>query len=462
MSDAELLRRAAAHANAYLESLNERPVSASLDGAALRERFDLPLPESGLPAAQVLEALVRDAEGGLLPSSSGRFFGWVIGSTLPVALAADWLTATWDQNAGAAGCSPAATLVEEVCGRWLKALLGLPAEASFGFVTGCQMAHVSALAAARHALLRDRSWDVESQGLAGAPPIGVLSGEHRHESILRALRLIGIGTAALETLPCEAGGALDPDRLADALAMQPDKPTIVCLQAGDLNTGAFDPFPQACALAREAGAWVHVDGAFGLWAATSPRHRHLLEGVEQAQSWATDGHKWLNLPFDSGFVFVADAAAHRAVFTQEASYSITLEGLRNPKDWNPEWSRRARAFPAYAAIRTLGREGIGDMVARCCDHAAALVAELGALPGVEVLAAPIINQGLVRFLDPDGAHDARTDAVIARLQAGGEAWFGGTTWRGLRAMRISVCSWRTGEADVARAVEAVRQALSEN
>lgn len=462
MSEAELLRRAAQHAVAYLESLESRPVSRPLDLAALRAGLDRPLPEAGLPSEQVIDELVRAAEPGLLACSGGRFFGWVIGGTHPAALAADWLTATWDQNAGASACSPASAVVEEVCGRWLKDLLGLPAGASFALVTGCQMAHATALAAARHRLLRERGWDVECDGLSGAPSIRVLTSEHRHESLLRALRFVGIGSGNLIALPCDDSGRIALGALESALAEEPERPTVVSLQAGDLNSGAFDPFAEACALAHGAGAWVHVDGAFGLWANVSERTRPLLAGVEQADSWATDGHKWLNLPFDSGFVFVADPRAHSAAFAQEASYSLPIEDLRNPKDWNPEWSRRARAFPAYAAIRALGRAGIAALVERCCDHATAIVEGIESLDGVEVLARPQVNQGLLRFLDPGGDpggdHCGLTDRVCAAVQADGRSWFGPTSWRGLRAMRVSVCSWRTTESDVAEAVEAVRDA----
>jgi len=263
----------------------------------------------------------------------------------------------------------------------------------------------------------------------------------------------------VEILPCDDSGGIRLDALAVALNASADRPTIVCLQAGDLNTGAFDPFEPACSLAHAVGAWVHVDGAFGLWAATSERHCHYLEGVANADSWATDGHKWLNLPFDSAFVFVADADAHRAVFSQATSYARPVHGVREQKDWNPEWSRRGRGFAVYAAIRELGRAGIGEMVARCCDFATQLVEGLADMPGVEVLARPIVNQGLVRFLDGGGDHDVRTDRVIAAIQASGEAWFGGTTWRGIRAMRISVCNWRTTREDVRRTLAAFQKIL---
>jgi glutamate/tyrosine decarboxylase-like PLP-dependent enzyme len=458
MNSTDVLRRAESHAIRYLESLNERPACATVGPDELRRRLDRALPRDPMDPIAVIDELVRDVDGGLQGSTGGRFFGWVIGGALPVALAADWLTSAWDQNAASAAAAPAEAVVEEVCGAWLKQLLGLPSTASFGFVTGCQMAHTTALAAARHRLLHDRGFDVEARGLSGAPAVRLLMSEHRHESILRSARLLGFGTDAVKLLPSDDDGAIRVDALATTLG-ESDGPTIVCLQAGDLNTGAFDPFEPACALAHAAHAWVHVDGAFGLWAASSERHRHFLAGVDRADSWATDGHKWLNLPFDSGFVFVNDAEAHRAVFSQVTSYSRSTDGVREPRDWNPEWSRRGRGFTAYAAIRALGSSGIAEMVARCCDFATQLVDGLACLPAVEVLARPRINQGLVRFLDREGNHDAHTDRVIAAIQASGKAWFGGTTWRDKRAMRISVCSWRTTRVDVAIALAAVEQAL---
>ncbi len=455
----DVLQYAHAHAVRYLDGLADRPVGATVDAAELRRRLGGALPENGTDAVEVIDRLVRDVEGGLLGSTGGRFFGWVIGGVLPAALAADWLTSAWDQNAASAGAAPAEAVVEEICGAWLLELLGLPRSASFAFVTGTQMAHTTALAAARHRLLRVRGIDVESEGMAGAPPLRLLMSENRHESIERAVRLLGLGTNAVEILPCDDKGGMRLDALAAALPASAGRPTIVCLQAGDLNTGAFDAFAPACSLAHAAGAWVHVDGAFGLWAATSERHCRYLDGVAHADSWATDGHKWLNLPFDNAFVFVADPDAHQAVFSQVTSYARPVQGVRDQKDWNPEWSRRGRGFAVYAAIRELGRAGIGEMVARCCDLATQLVAGLATMPNVEVLARPTINQGLVRFLDEGGDHDGRTDQVIAAIQASGEAWFGGTTWRGKRAMRISVCNWRTTSDDVLRTLAAMRTVL---
>ena len=457
----ELLNFAASEAARYLETLDARPVATGGSLEELRSRLGKPLPETGTAPRAVIEELVRDADGGILASGNPRFFGWVIGGTLPVALAADWLTAAWDQNGASNLTSPAEAVVEEVCGEWAKELLGIPRSASFAFVTGCQMAHTTALAAARHKLLMDRGWDVERRGLSGAPPLKILTTDSRHESIIRSVRLLGIGADAIEHLPTDNLGRVELGGLESALRRVGGDLVILCLQAGDLNTGVFDPFERACPIAHEAKAWVHVDGAFGLWVATSERHRHLLAGAEQADSWATDGHKWLNLPFDSGFVFVAHPAAHRASFAQTTSYSIPREELRNQKDWNPEWSRRGRGFPAYAAIRALGRAGIGEIVDRCCAHAARLVEGIGGLPGAEIVAAPIINQGLVRFLSADGDHDGATDEVIRRVQANGVAWFGGATWRGIRVMRVSVCNYLTSEADIERTLTSLREVLGE-
>jgi glutamate/tyrosine decarboxylase-like PLP-dependent enzyme len=461
-----LLERTAAHAATFLEGLDTAPVATTATLSELRAALGGPLPVAGASAEQVIDELVRGVDGGILGSAGGRFFGWVIGGGHPAALAADWLTAAWDQNAALYACGPAEAVIEEIAGAWLKQLLGLPSEASFAITTGAQMAHLTALAAARGKLLADRGWDVERQGLSQAPGLRVLCGGQQHASIGRAVRVLGLGTDALHAVGTDAAGRVDLSALERALAAARGVPTIICLQAGEINTGAFDDFDTACGLAQEHGAWVHVDGAFGLWAATSPRFAHLTAGIEQADSWTTDGHKWLNVPFDSGFAFVRHAAAHRAAMTTQASYLVTATDLlgradaaRDQIDWNPEWSRRGRAVPVYAVIRALGRDGVRAMIERCCDHADRLVRELGALPGAQVLAATEINQGLVRFVADDGDHDRRTDDVIARVQAGGEAWFGGTTWNGMRAMRVSVINWRTTDRDVDRAVAAVRASL---
>ncbi|HLZ58788.1 MAG TPA: aminotransferase class V-fold PLP-dependent enzyme [Ktedonosporobacter sp.] len=462
----EVLEQTLTHALIYLETLSQKPVGATTTLAELRQRLSKRLPDAGMQAAQVIDELVADVAGGILGSAGGRFFGWVIGGSLPAALAADWLTATWDQNAARYSGGPAAAVIEEVCGAWLKELLGLPQGASFALVSGSQMAHVTCLAAARHALLARRGWDAERDGLAAAPPIRVLTSRERHGSIERAVRLLGLGTRSLLEFPVDEGGCLRPSTLSQALKEQPDAPTIVVLQAGDLNIGAYDPFAELILLAHHYNAWVHVDGAFGLLVQASPSYRHLLQGVEQADSWAMDGHKWLNVPYDCGYAFVAHPEAHRHSMSHQASYLVHAEDARDPSDWNPEWSRRGRGVATYAALRQLGRDGIADLIERCCRHAQTLVMQIGRLPGAEVVWVPQVNQGLVRFLDRrSGAtqahHDKRTDAVIAQIRESGEAFFSGTTWREQRCMRVSVCNWQTNEQDVARAIAAVERILKQ-
>ena len=462
---AKALDTAVRHAHAHLDGLDRSSVAATADLATLRAQLGKPLPEAEMPPEEVVEELARDVSGGLLGSAGGRFFGWVIGGAVPAALAADWLTSAWDQNAGLYACAPAAAVVEEVAGAWLLEILGLPATASFAFVNGCQTAHTTCLAAARHALLARRGWDVEEHGLSGAPRIRILSSGERHGTIERAVRWLGLGKRSVIDLPVDSGHRLVPEALERALAEDPEAPTIVLLQAGDLNIGAYDPFDLLIPIAHRSGAWVHVDGAFGLWAGASPRFRHLVRGVEAADSWATDGHKWLNVPYDSGYVIVADSEAHRASLSHRASYLTHDARARDEMDWNPEWSRRARGFATYAALRQLGRRGIADLVDRCCTHARSIVLRVGALPGAEVVWEPAINQGLVRFLDPapdatDADHDRRTEEVIAAILQSGEAFFGGTTWDGRRAMRVSVCNWQTTKRDVERTVRAVAEILS--
>jgi glutamate/tyrosine decarboxylase-like PLP-dependent enzyme len=453
------------HALAYLDRLDSAPVAATATLEQLRARLARPLVDDGVDSARVIDELVTDVDGGLIGSAGGRFFAWVIGGSLPASLAADWLTSTWDQNAGIYACSPAAGVVEEVCGGWLKALLRLPPNASFAFVTGTQMAHVTALAAARHSQLARRGWDVEQRGLTSAPAIRVLCGAERHGTVDRAVRLLGIGSDSIVPLPLDDRNAMRVDGLRRALDDGGNAPTIVVLQAGELNTGAFDPFGELIPLAHEHGAWVHVDGAFGLWAAASPRYRHLMEGAALADSWSTDGHKWLNVPYDSGYAFVADAGAHFASMTHRSSYMMHEGDARDQVDYNPEWSRRARGIASYAAIRQLGRNGIADLVDRCCHHAAVLVRSIGALRGAEPVWQPLINQGLVRFLDEradaiDADHDAQTDRVIAQILEDGHAFFGGVTFRSQRCMRISVSNWQTSDSDVDRAIAAVERAIA--
>jgi glutamate/tyrosine decarboxylase-like PLP-dependent enzyme len=461
------LERATELALSYLEALDTTSVAATTSLAELRQRFARPLPEAGVDPVTVLDELARDAAGGLLGSAGGRFYGWVIGAGLPAALGADWLTATWDQNAGLYACGPAAAVVEEVCGTWLKDVLGLPPSASFALVTGCQMAHVTCLAAARHAVLSRAGWDVNRDGLAGAPAIRVLTSSEVHGTTTRAAKLLGIGTANLVELPSDSRSQLAPEVLRDALRREAGRPTVVVLQAGDVNCGAFDPFPELIALAHEAQAWVHVDGAMGLWCNAVPELRHLLAGAERADSWATDGHKWLNVPYDCGYAFVAHPDHHRAAMEHHASYLVHASDVRDQLDWTPDHSRRARGFATYAALRELGRTGLCDLVARCCRHAHEIVTRIGGLPNSEAVCVPVINQGLVRFRDPrrgatDRDHDTRTDEIMAAINASGEAFFTGTTWRGRRCMRVSVSSWRTTADDVDRAVAATEAALQQS
>jgi glutamate/tyrosine decarboxylase-like PLP-dependent enzyme len=445
-----VLARAAELGAAYVRSVPERPVAPQASVEELRATLDRPLPDGPVEPLEVIETLARDVEPGLTQMGSGRYFGFVIGGALPTALAADWLTSAWDQNAGLALPTPAATVVEEVAGRWLKELLGIPAHASFALVTGCQMAHATALAAARHHVLREAGWDVEADGLAGSPPIRVLAGAKRHGTLGRALRFIGLGTGCVREIPADGQGRMDVDALRAGLAAG-GGPTIVCGQLGEVNTGACDDLDAIADAASEAGAWLHVDGAFGLWAAAAPSRRHLTAGSERADSWATDAHKWLNVPYDSGLAFCAHPDSHRAALGIRSDYLVFAEpgAAREPVDWTPEHSRRARGLTVYAALRSLGRAGVAELVERTCAHARALAAALAELPGCELLNDVVLNQVLLRFED-----DETTDAVVAAVQAGGEAWLGGTVWDGRRAIRLSVSCWRTSEEDVARTVEA--------
>jgi glutamate/tyrosine decarboxylase-like PLP-dependent enzyme len=438
----------------YLERLDDRPVGPTASLEELRQRFCREWNAEGAEPKQVIEELVRAVNGGLNNSASARFYAWVIGGTLPSALAADWMTSTWDQNAGMYTVSPASAVVEEAVGEWLKQLFHLPKQTSFALVTGCQMAHTTCLAAARSWLLKQHGWDVELQGMAGSPAITVLCGV-RHATIDRTLRLLGFGDASIQTVRTKPGA------LEAALQALEGKPSLVLLQAGDVNTGTFDNFEELIPVARKYNAWTHVDGAFGMWAAASPRYEHLCRGMQAAHSWATDGHKWLNVPYDCGYAFVADPESHRASMSYHASYLSVHSGARDPLDWNPEFSRRARGFASYAALRELGRNGLKELVERNCDCARQLVEGLGMLDRVEVLSGPVTNQGLVAFLDSDGKpSDETTDRAIAAIAKEGTAFFSGTTWNGRRAMRVSVSNWQTCEEDVERTIAGVKRALA--
>jgi aromatic-L-amino-acid decarboxylase len=445
-----------AEARRYLNSLGTRPVASRGTPAEMRAPLPGQFPERGMPAHDVVRAIAAAADPGLTGNAGGRFFAWVKGGALPSALAADIMCSAWDQNAVLASTSPAGAVLEEVAGRFLLDALRLPADASYAFVTGCQMAHTTALAAARHAVLEQKGWDVEAQGLQGAPAIRVLANAHHHSSVTRALRLLGMGSDCI--VPLGGGpGLVAPEALRAALAEAPDAPTILILNAGDLNVGACDDFATLCPIAHASGAWVHVDGAFGLWANASPRLSALVSGVEHADSWATDGHKWLNTPYDCGMAITRHASAHSAAMRMTAAYLTSGGSVRDPMDFTPEWSRRARAIPALAALMELGRDGLAAMIERCCDHAAAIYDGIAELEGATGIARPTMNQGLIRFDTKDGANIS--DAVIASINASGEAFLSGGSWNGARVMRISVCGWNTNADDVARTVAAARHAL---
>lgn len=443
----------------YLNHVDQQPVGATASLSELRANVCKAWNTEGMDASQVVNDLVRDIAGGLNNSVNARFYAWVIGGSLPSALAADWLTSTWDQNAGMYSVAPAASVVEEAVGIWLKDLFGLPQNASFALVTGCQMANTTCLAAARSWLLNQKGWDVERQGLAGSSPITVFCGI-RHATIDRSLRLLGFGDVSLKPLHTNPFGALSSAALEHALKELDGRPALVLLQAGDINSGGFDDFETLVPLAREYGAWVHVDGAFGLWATASPRYEKLVRGMGKAHSWATDGHKWLNVPYDCGYAFVAEPESHRASMSYQASYLSHQSEARDPLDWNPEFSRRGRGFASYAALRELGRNGVREMVERNCDCAAQIVAGLAQIEHVDVLSEPIINQGVVAFRDPSGQpSDCWNDQVIAAIAKEGTSFFSGTTFNGRRAMRISVSNWQTSPEDVKRTLEGVHRAI---
>ena len=461
-SKASLMRRTTDLALGYLDSLEGRPVAATAGREGLLADLGGPLPEAGVDALEVVEDLARAADPGLVASGGPRYFGFVIGGSLPAALAADWLTSAWDQNAGLFAAGPAASVAEEVIGSWLIDLLQLPSGTSFGLTTGCQMAHFSCLAAARHAVLDRAGWDVEERGLFGAPEIDVVIGTEAHATIHTALQFLGLGRARVIAVDSDDQGRMRLDMLARDL---PDgsRPVIVCLQAGNVNTGAFDPLRDAIDLVRSRcpNAWVHIDGAFGLWAAASPRLSHLVTGHDGADSWASDGHKWLNVPYDCGYAFVRDPEAHAAALSpKSAAYLVFGTTERDEFRWVPEFSRRARGFPTYAALRSLGRSGVADLIDRCCRLAVRIADGLRAAgEDVEVLNDVVLDQVLVRFRGPGGADtDTYTRDVIKRVQDDGTCWLSGTTWHGMAAMRISVVNWATTDDDIDRSLAAILRA----
>lgn len=455
-----LLEQACRHATAFLEGLPERPLKARADATQMFAALDQPVPEAGRAPADVLDELVRIADAGITGSPSGRFFGWVIGGTLPSAIAADWMTTVWDQNATSGAGFPSAAAIEQVAVRWVAELLDLPA-ASGALVTGGQMANFSGLALGRHEVLRQAGWDLDEGGLAGAPPITVVVGAERHNTVDKALRMLGIGTRAVRVVPADRDGHLIADALPAALAG--DGPLIVCAQAGNVNGGAIDPLAaiadHVARVRARRPTWVHVDGAFGLWARAAPARRALAAGAEAADSWSTDAHKWLNTPFDCGVILTRHADAHYRTLRGGADYLPQAVAVRNPFDHAPELSRRARGFALWAALRELGRAGVADLVERSCRHASALAAGLAALPGVEVMNDVKLNQLVVHFRDPAGRdHDGHTRAVVERAVASGACFVSGSIWRGVAALRISVSNWTTDDDDVRRTIDAIAAA----
>jgi glutamate/tyrosine decarboxylase-like PLP-dependent enzyme len=456
--DEHALQRAAEMAIDYLDRMPELPVreDASLD--ELRATLRVPLNEAPMDPTVVIQELAHAAEPGLVQIQSPRYFGFVIGGGLDAAIGADWLATAWDQNAGGYPCGPSAAVVEEAVGEWIVDLLGLPEGAGVGITTGCQMAHFSCLAAARNRKLAETGWNVERDGLFGAPPLRVIAGEHAHTTVFAALRMLGLGSNRTEIVEADGQGRMLPGSLAKTLR-EGEGPAIVIAQAGDVNTGAIDPFPQIADLVHDYGAWLHVDGAFGLWAAASPRLQPLLDGMERAHSWATDGHKWLNVPYDCGFAIVRDPDAQRAALSSlaGAEYIPPIEhGERYNAEWVPEFSRRARGFPVYAAIRSLGRSGIAELVDRCCSCAHLMASALSQVDGAEVVNEVVLNQVLVRFTR-DGVNVS--DEVMHAIQDEGTCWMSGSIWQGEPVVRISVSNWRTTEADIRRSAAAIESCL---
>jgi glutamate/tyrosine decarboxylase-like PLP-dependent enzyme len=439
----KLLSEAAERAVRYLEGLDSRGVAPVAGAIERLTKWDEPLPGEPTDPETVVALLDEIGSPATMAMAGPRFFGFVIGGALPAALAANWLAGAWDQNTALSAVTPGTALLERIALRWLLDVLGLPPTCGGAFVTGATMANVTALAAARHAVLAGVGWDVEAQGLFGAPPVTVVVGAEAHPSALKALGLLGLGRTRVVTVPVDGQGRMRAEALPPLAG-----PTVVCIQAGNVNTGAFDPAPEICRRARAAGAWVHVDGAFGLWAAAAPARAHLAAGVGEADSWATDAHKWLNVPYDSGLAFVRDPEALRAAMAVSAAYLPAGES-RNPADYTPELSRRARGVEVWAALRSLGRAGLADLVERTCRHAARFAEGLRAA-GYQVLNEVVLNQVLVSFGDQEA-----TTRVIAAIQADGTCWCGGTVWQGHVAMRISVSSWATTESDVERSLDAM-------
>lgn len=453
------MRQAMALARDYVVGLPRRPVDAK-DGsvAHLREQLGGPLPDDGCGAADAVDELARFAEPGLVASGGPRYFGFVTGGVLPAALGAEWLTAAWDQNAGLYVGSPAAAIAEEVAGRWLADLFGLPTDCAFGFTTGGTMANFCGLAAARGAVLENAGWDVEDRGLRGAPEINVVVGDAVHASVLAALRMLGLGRRCVRRVALDDAARMSVQDLEMTLK-ELNGPVIVCAQAGEVNTGSFDPFQEIADLCHAHGGWLHVDGAFGMWAAASASHRHLTLGVERADSWATDGHKWLNVPYDCGYIFVRHGQHLVRPFANVAAYYPDPGAQRDGFFYVPEFSRRARGFSTWAALRSLGRRGVESLVDRCCGFAMRAASELRTIRGVEILNDVTLNQVLFRFVPETRDSGDFTAAVVAEVQKSGTCWFGMTTWRGMRAARLSFTNAMTTDADVDCTLAAIAEAV---
>ena len=447
------LSSAAQHAREFLGSLDERPVAARVDAAGVRDALGGPLPEHGEDAATVIDTLVAGADPGLVASAGPRHFGFVIGGALPAALAADWLVSAWDQNAAFHALSPAAAAIEEIVSEWTLDLFGLPADASVGFVTGGQAANTTCLAAARHAVLAKAGWDVEDDGLIGGPPVRIVCGEQAHATIDTALRLLGLGAKTPVRVAADDQGRMKPAALHEALA-QSDGPTIVCAQAGNVATGAFDAFEPIADICRAHGAWLHVDGAFGLWAAAAPAFRHLTGGVERADSWAVDAHKWLNVPYDGAMAIVADSRSHVAAMSLAGPYLVADPGQRDNTNYVPESSRRARVVPIYAALRSLGRTGVAELIERNCAQARRMAQRLAGIPGAHIVNDVVLNQVLVQLPGGDDANRA----AVAAVQRDGACWLGGTTWNDRYVLRVSISNWATTDEDIDRSADAITRA----
>ncbi|MET7997042.1 pyridoxal-dependent decarboxylase [Amycolatopsis sp. NPDC005232] len=443
----------------YLGSLPDRPVFPTADHATIRAALDHPPTARGIDAVRVVDELARDLEPYVAAQASGRYFGYVVGGLHPAALGADLLLTAWDQNASLYPSTPGVSVAEELAAEWLVDLLGLPGESSVGFVTGGQMATFTCLAAARHQVLRDVGWNVEADGLAGAPRITVVVKSGAHSTVLRALRFLGLGERALVTVECDDEDNMRPDALEKVLASV-HGPTMIVVECGNVNTGSFDDFAAVADLAeahRAAGnpTWVHVDGAVMLLAAAAPAMAARTAGLDRLDSWSTDGHKLLNVSYDCGIAICANASAHRAAMSVQAAYLEQGEGGRDPMDWGPDFSRRARGVGVYATLRALGRDGVAGLVERTIGLARRFADQLGASGQAEIVNDVVSNQVLVRWLEPDGDHGRLADAVMAGVRAEGKAFFTGTTYRGERLMRISVSDWASDEADVDQAVEAL-------